>query len=171
MENKGGIKKAFGFLILVIAISMVGIELVMSIITSYGAQMESRHMRFRATKKINNTSDAELSLYKKIVQMDIKGMITAEDVMLRVFRRKSERDQTVTRTAQPGASQQGATQPEATQPAGATQQPEAAPQQGAQSGTSGGGGQDAAAGDPTLREGGGSGAGESVGDPTLREGG
>jgi predicted hydrolase (HD superfamily) len=151
MENKGGIKKAFGFLILVIAISVVGIELVMSIVKSYGSQMESRHIKFRATKRINNTSDGELPLFKKIVQMDIKGMISANDIALRVFRRKAERDLSATR-------------------------PAAAPQTGtSQTGTSGGGGQDAAAGDPTLGGGGDSGSssggGESVGDPSLNNSG
>ena len=115
--GKIDVKKIFGFFILLIAIIVVGIELLLSIGNSYGAQMDRRIKKFKETKVVYN---GELPLIKKIVKMDSMGMITTDNIVKRIVRKKVE-DESTPRQASTSTNQQ--------------------------SGTSGGGGEAAATGD------------------------
>ncbi len=130
--EKNSIKKVFGFLIIVIALSVVGIEFILSILNSYGRQMERRTINFRKVRAIDNSDEA---FEKKLVKLDAHGMITAKTILYRILRRKSETEsapqvRTGGQRGQQPATQQGTSggggeQPSAAQPAENTAQPEA----------------------------------------------
>ncbi len=85
--QKGSIKKAFGFLIIVIAIGIVGVELILSIFNSYGAQLSRRKTRFRQVRRIDN--DSSLQLIPKLANFHDTGMLTVRSIYYRIARRKA----------------------------------------------------------------------------------
>ena len=105
--EKNSIKKVFGFLIIVIALGVVGIEFILSILNSYGAQMERRTINFRKVRAIDNSDEA---FEKKLVKLDAHGMITAKTVLYRILRRKSETESAPQARTGGQRSQQPATQ-------------------------------------------------------------
>ncbi len=87
--DKVKIKKAFGFLIIVIGIGMVGLEFLLSIFNSYGSQLENRIINFRKVRRIS--TDESMQLVPKLAGYHDTNLMQIDKIYFRIARRKAAR--------------------------------------------------------------------------------